>query len=363
MQRPYLAALLSVLAFLTACSAGGFEPEPLEQRAVQEEDVAAAAEAPAATEPTPTSVPRDIPELEIMPDDLVDGPLTAEQYTLVTDWFDSFLSTRDLYFVGQASGGDMAGYVSDRAFLAEMAEFQFEYGKLLDEESFLATTDFASFSNITSASSSRGVITFTDCTEQQSLSTLEIVGFRWITNRVVLRYLDGKWTMVEFAIEHDGEPWTPGFGCSPSSFNDRATAVVESLMTDFQRFQREPSSMPADAFATVGEPAYRNLFTGVIERQLDEDIVVVSPEELSYEVQGLDVAGSLVDWAIVVDACARLPEGLSTRNVATDEITREPTIEDGFGLNYRFVVSLETVEAGAPATDQVSYIEVLDSPC
>jgi len=352
--------------FLAASCSGGFEPEPLAEEAAPTPASATEGsefDGPLLAPPEPELTEFVGATLDLAFDELVDGPLDEEQFEKVSAWFDAFLTTRDKFFVGGAVLGDLEFYTSDRAFLAEMAEFQTEYVRVLQEGSIIANKEFSSFSNLSAAQIVRGTITFEDCTEQQTLSTIDIVGFRWITHRVVLQQTPRGWTMADIEIVHDGQPWTPGYGCAPSSFEQRALDLVQRLSEENVRYQTDPLSMPDDAFAMVQPGPFRDLYVETIERQQDEGIAVDSPEEFSYDVLGLDVDASLVNWAVAVDVCGYRPDGLRLRDLETGEVTQEPTVEPGFSLGFRLIVSLEPVADGETGTDLVQVVEPGDLGC
>lgn len=368
MQR--FAAIVLLAALVTgACSADpGFEPAPLpnaDSNAPQPaegsaETVEAGNGAPSAAV---TGSSRAAASLNVDAGGLVDGPVDATTAAAVTSWFDSFLSTRDRFYLGNASTEELGGYLSDRDALFAANERQQIYLDLLAEESIVASENFASFSNPENMIATRGRVSFQDCTEQQSLSTLGFVGFRWISHEVLLTPTADSWTIAELKIVHDGEPWTAPYGCTPDSFDERAVAVAERLMAENQALQLDPQALSAASFAMLEAGPARDTFANAIEEQRSQGLAIVSGEELRFDVRGLDVAASLLGWVVAVDVCAHRPDGVSYTVDDNDEVLVDTTIEPGFSLLYRVSTLLDQVEDGAPANDQIRSVEVVETSC
>ena len=347
--------LAAAMVFLTACSDDGFVPEPIEAAEPNEPSV----ETNAADEPFDPPAA----DLSIDPNALPDGPLSADIAAQVTNWFGEFLGTRDRYLVGRATLDDVAHYTSDRNVLAVLPEEQAAYLQLLELQNIVATKQFASFTNAQNMTATRGRITFDDCTEVQTLSILDIVGFRWVNQQVTIAAGETGWSIVQLDVLHDGEPWTSGLGCVPESFETRALAVTQSVMEEFRGYQQDPATLNATSFDEFDEPLVRDVFAGAVEQQLAEGISIVSPEELRYAPVGMNVPVSLLGWAVVVDVCSHRPEGILYRLDGSDEILEDTTVEPGFSLGYRVTTLLEQVSEGVTPTDKIIRVEVTDLDC
>jgi hypothetical protein len=345
---------------LMACSDNGFVPEPIEvaEPAEQRSDAAAPVpESPTQPDTTPSTV------LEIDRNGLPDGPLSAEVAAQVTNWFSEFLDARDRYLVGRATIDEVARYTSDRNLLAALPDEQAAYLELLELQNIVATKQFASFTNAENLTATRGRITFDDCTEVQALSVLDIVGFRWVQQQVTIADDADGWSIVQIDVVHDGEPWTTGLGCVPESFETRALEVTQSVMEEFRSYQQNPSAMSTGSFDAFDDPTVSEVFSGAIEQQRNEGISIVSPEELRYTPQGMNVPISLLGWAVVVDVCSHRPDGLLYRVDGSDEVLVDDTIEPGFSLGYRITTLLDQVSEGVTAQDKIVRVEVLNTGC
>jgi len=367
-KRRVVAATVIVALFAVGCSRGGFEPAALDEDAEVEPELVdergSAAEVPIDGGFDPELESLEKSTLAISSASLVDGPLDTTQAALVVEWFDSFLNTRDLFYVGRATAEDLAVYSSDRAFLSETAELQAAYVDLLEQDTLIATEEFASFSNPSNMMATRGRITFDDCTEQQSLSVIGVVGFIWVTQRVTLAEIDGDWEVAQLEVVHDGQPWSAPYGCAPESLQERALAVAQQVMEENRGYQQDPDSLPqSGGFAIIDDETTRQSFLAAVQRQQDEGLAVTSPEEFRYTVQGLNVPASLEFWAVVVDVCSHRPEGLGYRQIGSDDVVQDNSIEPGFSLNFRVTTALETAQDGLVPSDRVVTVEPLDTGC
>jgi len=343
-------------ALLVACSDDSFVPEPLDDSAEPSQDVVDSGAPDSVIDPSTT-------ELDIDPDALRDGPVSAEIAAQVTTWFNEFLDTRDRYLLGKATLDEVARYTSDRVLLAQLPELQSVYLELLSLQNIVATKEFASFTNPENMTATRGRIIFDDCTEVQSLSVLDIVGFKWVDQQITVAEDGTGWSIILVDVLHDGEPFTSGLGCAPESFRTRAAAVTQAVMEEFRGYQQDPTTFGDDSFDEFDDRAVRDVFAGAVEQQLSEGISVVSPEELRYTPVGLNVPGSLLGWAVVVDVCSYRPEGLLYQLDGSDEIIEDTTIEPGFSLGYRVTTLLDQVSEDISATDQILLVEVTGEDC
>lgn len=352
-----LAVVLALL--LAACSDNGFVPEPIEVAEPAQEGLDTAAP----DSPTEPIAPPPSTVLELDSSSLPDGPLSAEVAAQVTTWFSEFLDTRDRYLVGRATIDEVARYTSDRALLAALPDEQAAYLELLGLNNIVATKQFASFTNAENFIATRGRITFDDCTEVQALSILDIVGFKWVNQQITVAQRPGGWSIVQVDVGHDGEPWTTGLGCAPESFETRALEITQSVMEEFRSYQQNPSALSDRSFGVFDDPTVAEVFAGAIEQQRSEGISIVSPEELRYTPQGLNVPISLLGWAVVVDVCSHRPDGLLYRIDGSDEVLQDDTVEPGFSLGYRVTTLLEQVSEGVIAEDKIVRVEVLNIGC
>ena len=348
----------TVLALVAAsCSADGFEPEPLGNVTAPDTTVAPIAPEPSnVTSAQVTALPLDASSIP-------DGQLTAEQQAQVIAWYSGFLNARNQYYVGEAGLDDVGIYINDRNVMAELPELQDAYLGLLEQESIVATKQFASFPNASNMTATRGRITFDDCLETQALSILDIVGFRWVNQQVTLAQQAGEWVIVELDVVHDGEPWTDPYGCAPDSFSSRALEITEALMQENRTYQQDPSLFNDRSFPYFEEDQMRDIFAGAVVEQRNEGIEVVSPEEWRYDVLGLNVGASLIGWAVTLDVCSHRPEGILYRLDGGDEILTDTTVDPGFSLQYRVTTLLEQVTEGVDPVDQILAVEIVGTGC
>lgn len=270
---------------------------------------------------------------------VADGPLGADGNDRLVEWYDEFLGTRDRYYVDEASTDELAAYVADRAFLADTEIEQRDYLSLLATESPVATVEFASFSNVLDARVERGSILFSDCMEQQRLSTLGIVGYSWVRQDIVVSQSAGGWVISDVNILHDGAPWSGAYTCAAPSFQERALRLAMAFTEENDRYLRDPSAFDASgAFPMVTNAESRAGLLSSMSEQVDANYRQLSPDVVDYAVIGLQVQASLVDWVVGVEVCIERPAGLVYE--LDGQRIEDPAIEPGSQGSLEVFVSL-----------------------